>query len=263
MNKEPPAKRFRCRCGAKLRQQILMFLISAMYSASAMAGWVYHTGKGYTLCDALHKRLNKFSYPDPWKEPNTCGWNAMLSYPGFTQPPWEELDPRQHEELVFRLIRYAGGAFVKPGSEPRIRAEARDFIERGGRVQLWRTRLVSDFRNRNHPEVWTPPGLQNVVQLREPAAPVQAESTALCPAVPRASWGGGRLFIVNDDLSDLNPDVGYTGTALAGSTLVLYKGKPYFLSGSFSHALTIGRDEGSGPTDFCHLEDTDRPSRRR
>lgn len=260
--KEPLTKRFRCRCGA-MRHQILTLVISAMCSASAMAGWDYHTGKGYTLCDALHKRLNKFSYPDPLKEPNTCGWNAMLSYPGFTEPPWEELDPRQHEELIFRLFRYAGGSFAKPGSEPRIRAEARDFIERGGRVQLWRTRLVSDFRNRNHPEVWTPAGLQNVVQLRDPATPVQAESTALCPAVPRASWGGGRLFIVNDDLSDLNPDVGYTGTTLAESSLVLYSGRPHFVSSLVSLGLAVGRDQGSGPSDLCEFRYTHSPSGRK
>lgn len=261
--REALTKRFRCRCGAKLRQQILTLVISAMCCASAMAGWDYHMGKGYTLCDALHKRLNKFSYPDPLKEPNTCGWNAMLSYPGFTEPPWEELDPRQHEELVFRLMRYAGGSFVKPGSEPRVRAEARDFIERGGRVQLWRTRLVSNFRNRNHPEVWTPPGLQNVVQLRDHSRdPHSPTATGLCPRVPKKNWGG-RLFIVNDDLSDLNPDVGYTGTTLAESSLVLYSGRPYFVSSLVSLGLAVGRDQGSGPSDLCEFRYTHTPSGRK
>lgn len=263
VNKEPPTKRFGCRRGGTLRQRMLTLVIGAMCSASAMAGWDHHTGKGYTLCDTLHKRLNKYSYPDPLKAPNSCGWNAMLSYPGFTEARWGELDPRQHEELVFRLVRYAGGSFVKPGSEPRIRAETRDFIERGGRVQLWRTRLVTDFRNRNHPEVWTPPGLQNVVQLRDPAAPVKAETTALCPAVPRASWGGGRVFIVNDDLSDLNPDVGYTGTTLAESSLVLYSGRPHFVSSLVSLGLAVGRDQGSGPSDLCEFRYTHSPSGRK
>ena len=260
---EALAKSVERRCRAGMRQRLVMLAVSMMYSASAIAGWDYHTGKGYTLCDALHKRLNKYTYPDPLKGPNSCGGNVMLTYPGFTEPPWEELDSWQHEELVFKLIRYSKGSFAKPGSEPRLHAEAREFIERGGRLQLWRTRLVSDFRNRNHPEVWTPPGLQNVVQLREPAALVQEETTGRCPDVPRANWGGGRLFIVNDDLSDLNPDVGYTGETLAHFTLVLYKGRPYFLSGAFWETLTIGWDQGSGPGDFCQLDYTHTPSGRK
>ena len=177
----------------------------------------------------------------------------MLGYPGFTEPPWEGLKPRQHEELIFKLQRYAEGPFARPGSEPRIRAKAREFIEQGGRVQLWRTRLISDFYNKKHPEVWAPPGVQNVIQLRYQPPPIQEETTALCPDVPRAGFAGGSLFIVNDEFTDIHPDMGVAGPILARSTLLLYRGRPHFLSGSFAFEFAVGRDEGSGPGSFCNF----------
>lgn len=250
------------RFSSRLRQQLLALTIGTAYSAGAMAGWDHHEGKGYTLCDALHKRLNKYAYPDPVKHVNSCGWNVMLSYPGFTEPPWEELEPRQHEELIFKLLRYAEGSFARPGSEPRIRAEAREFIEQGGRVQLWRTRLISDFYNKKHPEVWAPPGVQNVIHLRYPPTPIQEETTALCPDVPRAGFAGGSLFIVNDEFTDIHPDMGVAGPILARSTLLLYRGRPHFLSGSFAFEFAVGRDEGSGPGSFCNFRYT-HPIRRK
>lgn len=247
---------------AYLRRYLLALTISVMpFSWANAAGWHYHTGKGNMLCDALHKRLNRYSYPDPVKHVNTCGWNVMLSYPGFTEPPWEELELIKHEELVYQLLKYTnpGGGLeeTSPKQERLIRDDVRQFIEQGGRMQLWRTRLISDFYSKKHPEVWTPPGLQNVIQLRYPAVPVQQESTGLCPDVPRASWAGGALYIVNDHLTNIHPEIGSAGSALARSTLVLFRGQPHFLSGSFAFELAVGRDEGSGPSgDFCDFRYT-------
>lgn len=259
------------RTNLALRWRYLLALSITMlpFACASAAGWDYHTGKGYTLCDALHKRLNQYSYPNP-KRPNSCAWNVALTYPEFKEPDWTELDPKQHSELAYRLIRYgqsSGSKVFSAYRESLIRDEVQKFIERGGRVQLWRTDLISDFFNKNHPERWTPPGLQNVIQLREPPRPVDDESTGRCPSVPLAQWGGGRIFIVNDDLTDIHQDIGSAAFYLAMQSLVLYQGRPYFLSGAYSgqmnFSLTLGWDTGGGPGDFCQLDYTHTPSRRK
>ena len=242
----------------RFRDWLLMPVLSAACSCNAIAGgWEYHKGKGYTLCDALYKRLNTYSYPDPLKQPNNCGWNAALSYPGFTEPPWQDLDPKEHEELIYRLLRYMdSNGRVKeflPQRESFIRNDVKRFIEQGGRVQLWRTRLISDFFNKKHPERWTPLGLQNVIQLRYLHTHAQEEASALCPDVPQANWSG-RVFVANDDLTDIHPDIGYSANYLWGETLVLHKGRSYFMAREADLTISLGWDQGSGPSDFCELD---------
>ena len=136
------------RTNLALRWRYLLALSITMlpFACASAAGWDYHTGKGYTLCDALHKRLNQYSYPNP-KRPNSCAWNVALTYPEFKEPDWTELDPKQHSELAYRLIRYgqsSGSKVFSAYRESLIRDEVQKFIERGGRVQLWRTDLISE-----------------------------------------------------------------------------------------------------------------------
>lgn len=260
----PGLRRLRLRVRRSAQLRLVTLAVGTLYAAGAFAGWDYYDGKGYTLCDKLRTRLNKYSYPEPWKTPNRCGWFVALSLPDFTEPPWEELDPEQHQELIFNLLKSTqfsyGFASAPAHVLPRLRAEAQEFIDSGGRLQLWRTRLVSDFRNRNHPEAWAPPGLQNVVQLRY--GPAAAADAALCGDVPRTDRGG-RTFIANDELSDLHPGLGYVGGTLASSTVMLHRGRPYFVSGLASIGLTLGWDQGSGPTYFCDLRYTHTPTKRK
>ncbi len=229
-------------------------------SCAHAAGWIHRTGQGYTLCDALHKRLNKYNYPDPLKQPNNCGWNAALSYPGFTEPPWQELDPAQNRALVYKLIKYTWSSgkpdAVLPKQELFVRQDVEQFIEQGGRIQLWRTHLISNFFNKNHPERWTPPGLQNVVQLRYTfSSTSKSEQTNACSDIPWAGWSGS-LFILNDDLTDIHPEIGLAGNELVNRTLVLYKSKPHFLSWSGGLSVSLGWDIGGGPNEFCSLDYT-------
>lgn len=239
----------------RIKLIIISFLIFTQTVSASFAAekteWRYHDGKGYAVCDALFKRLNKYHYPDP-NEPNNCAWNVALSYPGFSQPPWVELDAKGHEELIYRLLRYAD-ATSPSRPEAILREQVRKFIEHGGRVQLWRTRLISDFVNKAHPEVWAPPGLQNVIQLRYPKRPPEEDGTTLCPDVPQLDWQGGQTFIVNEDLTDIHPDIGYIGVMMANKTLVIYQGKTYFLSRVLMDAIMVARDQPTGLAGFCEI----------
>lgn len=60
------------------------------------------------LCDEIKDRLNKYSYPDPTKAHVACGLLSTLAYSAFSEPPWQELDPKKHEELLWKLFKYSG-----------------------------------------------------------------------------------------------------------------------------------------------------------
>ncbi|WP_146208499.1 hypothetical protein [Cupriavidus plantarum] len=197
----------------------------------------------------MYERLRRYRLPDP-ATPNICAWNAALSYPGFSEPPWEELNPVEHEQLIYRLLRYTAPT---AWPEANTRRDVREFIEGGGKVQLWRTHLISDFGSRNHPEIWAPPGPQNVVQLRYPSVSKERDGTSLCPAVPHPNWERGRVFIANDDLTDVHPELGPVGQMLSMMTLVLFRGTPHFLSALATYSITVDRDRANGLTGICDI----------
>jgi uncharacterized protein len=60
-------------------------------------------GQNSRLCKALLKRLNSFS----WRS-NQCSWNVIGTFKGFSQPPWQELDPDQHLILIYKLLVSGG-----------------------------------------------------------------------------------------------------------------------------------------------------------
>jgi hypothetical protein len=234
---------------------LLCVVIAFSFSSDVMAEWRYNKGKGYVLCDAVKDRLNRHSFPDPLKVLNNCAWHVVATYEGFKEPPWEELDPAQYEELIGRLLKYrmegAKGYFSLHArddlraSEDKYKKEARDFIGRGGRLQLWRTRLVSQLNDMPAPQ-----GVQNVVQLRFPIDSKQVSET--CSGVPIANWMGN-LFILNDDLSEPDRRVAKgRDSQLFYSSLLLFSGVPHFIS-SISLSVSISKDMGSGPSNFCEL----------
>jgi hypothetical protein len=238
-------------------KKLVLSLLCLMPISNAMASrWAYLYGEGEELCDGLIRHLEKYSYPNPKKLSNSCTWDVAVSYPGFSEPPWEELDIKQHENLIYKLTKYAwaGGEPEKvfPQQEQFIRQDVRKFVEQGGHLQLWRTRLIHDFRRKTSFVIWAPPGEQNVIQLRHSyELQTKRKPYGPCGKVPEGMWG--RLFIANEDITDVHPDIGYSGMKLAWKTLVIYRGKPYFLSREGSSVITVARDNGSGPSDFCEL----------
>lgn len=236
------------------------------------AGWEFQHGEDNELCVAMRERLNKLTVSDLDKYPNnSCAATGALSYPDFKEPPWQELDAKQHEALVYKLMRFLNLGSVdyfsraRPGRsdkwaemskgqqenfDQQSLQSAREFIARGGRVLLWRTRLVEDFRITNHP--YAALGPQTIIQLRYPDE-LRAENSQACPELSRTPYFPSYLFFVTDDLSGPDPRVGYTSDGLFGSVPMLLDGRPIFLDGAGANVITLGWDEGSGPTDFCEL----------
>lgn len=57
-------------------------------------------GKGYTLCEAMFKRMNE----ELARKPNgpVCGYNILRGISGVTLPDWIKLDINEHKELYKR-----------------------------------------------------------------------------------------------------------------------------------------------------------------
>ncbi len=244
-------------------------------STQAVAGsWEFHSGEEDELCIAMRDRLNKLTIRDLKEAPaNSCAPLAVVTYPEFEMPPWQELDAKQHEKLIYELFRFLDLGTVayfgraRPGAldkwtemtkeqqesfNQRRREEAHRFIERGGRLRVWRTRLVEDFRMFSY-RIYAAPGPQTIVQLRYPDERREMANRKVCPELSKIVDAPSHLFFVTDDLSGLDSRLGYTADTLRGSEPLLLDGKVIFRAGAGPTVVTLGRDEGSGPSDFCEL----------
>ncbi|PAU53832.1 hypothetical protein [Pseudomonas indica] len=243
-------------------------------TTQAVAGsWEFHTGEEDELCTAMREHLNRLTVRDLNEAPtNSCATTAVRSYPEFKMPPWQELDASKHETLIYELFRFLNLGTVayfgraRPGAldkwtemtkeqqeifNQRRREQARRFIERGGHLRVWRARLVEDFGITT--EIYAAPGPQTIVQLRYPDEIREAANRKVCPELSREPYAPSYLFFVTDDLSGLDSSLGYTADSLVGSEPLLLDGKVIFRAGAGGDIVTLGRDEGSGPSDFCEL----------
>ena len=243
----------------RLIYRLVLLIIFAVFCLSAVSAneeeWYQYEGKGYIVCDEILKRLNSYK-SNTAREAKRCSWDVVASYPGFKEPPWQELDPKKHEDLIFKLLKYRAcgvdGYFGKGPCEisytdEYLRKETSRFIAEGGRVQLWRVRLLSWYEiSENRP---TPPGPQTVIQLRW-KRDVQKEQKR-CPGRPVVDWWRGGLYIVADDLSGPHPDVKAYASYFEHMTVFIFSGKIHYVDGS--DGARIGIDREGFPRTFCDI----------
>lgn len=228
--------------------------------------WDYNRGQGYVICDAVLKRLNHYRWTRKMlMEYSSLGRHVTMTYPGWKEPPWQELDPYQHKDLIRELIKYLDlGANVYFGRKPNPRSkeptpqqreeQLRRVLDDGIRLRIWKTHLINWLNDKP-----APPGNQTVVQLVFRIGQNQLDEIRKAyPDKPLIGWSTSS-FIVTDDLKGLDPRVSdWHGHTLSGHSLVLFDGIPHYIGGSL-FTITITRDFGSGPSDpFCILELKDR-----
>jgi len=200
-------------------------LIGSLWSAAPCAAldgggsWTSESvtdGPDAGLCRALHARLNEFAETG-------CAADAIETYPDFTSPPWESLDPKKHISLIIELMRYqveGPRAYFQSRDEPAqeiYRHRAQQFVDGGGELKVWRTTPV----DRSEDEVAVGSvGTQTIVELAHKAA--TDGSTAHCPG--ESSHNLTRFtFIVRPDLSGPDPAASSDAVAVLGwHWLVLY-----------------------------------------
>lgn len=228
---------------------ISILLYSTTTISHAVDGWwIYRDGegRGEPLCQKLLKRLAKY---EP-KGKQGCGQEVLLSYPEFTEPPWEELDPKQYEALIFELIKYYNegpqGYFHSfldlklRNPDSLYRNWTKEFLQQHGRLRMWRTRLLSSYDSGP-----TPQGEQTIVQM----GTVRTSQPGYCTVKPQAHWMGG-VFFVTPDLSGPDPNIGGgTFTILAASTVLIHEGTPVIIN-----LESIYRDYPIGFSGYCGFE---------
>jgi hypothetical protein len=260
-------------------KKIMLSLSLVVFSLTdfswAQERWVVTKGEESNLCLAVRDRLQAITVAGFEKfMGNSCVYSAAVTYPEFEEPPWKELSAVAHENLIYELLRFANlrtkiyfnrqkNNEVNAQSEKlndrrekfnfRFRQEARDFIVSGGKILIWRTKLVSDFRLAGAGGF--APDQQNVIKLIYPAE-FREDNKVACPKVVNVSYSKSLLFFVSDDLTGPDPRIGYTGDSLLGSIPMLWKGRPVFLAGGGNENLTVGWDEGFGPFDFCEIQNS-------
>lgn len=225
-------------------------------SASAQGGgdWPYRDieGKNELLCRVLINRINHYERERPDTRCST--WDEIASYPKFTEPSWEELDPKTHEELLIKLMKYERGDYFQ--TLPKLEQQKRDsvyrnlvkdFIHSGGHLRVWRTKPALIYGG-GHGTPNTSTEEQTFVQIG-----TEPEQTMLCVGTlhPPADWMS-RTYVVMPDLSDLDsniipakPGIANTNALLVNTNgLFMYEGKPIlvgsqdvwrFSSGSLEH----------------------------
>lgn len=210
----------------------------------------YGVGEDDEMCQQVLAYMNREA-PN-WVPYDVKTWGTMQNFctttvrlfPGFTEPPWTELNPRQHEALIAKLLQYreqGARAYFGYARVPLQRRkgffeeEARRFIEAGGRLQYWKTRLV-DFTPdpKDMVDKHWPPGDQHVIQLRTAVdysnSTMKDQYQNLTCRLP--AWRGS-VFLVTDDLSGPNPRIlDGGGGALSNSALFIYGGKPVLINDS-------------------------------
>ncbi len=190
------------------------------FANAQAAEWISETQASAAdapLCRALLARLRSFS--------ERCAPDAVETYRGFADPPWESLDPNQHIDLIAKLTAYSSGGpnvyFQRPIDLERFRVGATLFVDHGGVLQVWHTHLLSSFGDSaTNP---APAGDQTVVMMTTKAGAADLHTD--CRGKTTRNWVR-QTFIVLPDLSGPDPRV-EQGTAyvLQSHRPVIYKGE--------------------------------------
>ena len=186
------------------------------------------------VCHDVKTALNRYEWEN-WRTLEPPCVNGAMSGVFNSDPPWRYLNIRTHEDLLFHLWVYAethpNDYFNHKYRYPKsyYETEIRSFIAKGGRLAVWKTRLLNhNSRNALGPPL--PPGQQVVVQLQHHA--LASDHQRSCPNQPYAEWWGP-IVLVKPDLSGPIPEVNeltHEHFAYADGMKLLDR-KPYLLSG--------------------------------
>jgi hypothetical protein len=248
----------------RFRSSFAIFAILLGATGAARAEqwkWLFGREDHHPVCERIHQRLNDFHWtPELASAANGFYvWSVVVSDPGWTEPPWMSLDPREHQNLVRELIRYRAleadfyfgrthepyTNYTKEQLEQWFQAD----MKCGVQLRVWRTHLVNWLDEKP-----TAPGDQTVVEINNPMSKEElAELHAKYPHMPAVARAG-RIFLVKDDLS--GPDPRPTSRDVSRlRTPLLFAGKTYFVTAySTGHDVEIGQDLGHGPTPLCDIE---------
>lgn len=202
----------------------------------AQAGvWVnrYRPNLQEPLCQEIGHRLRSYR----WTSPDAY-WDVIATDPELQEPPWQDLNPAEHKELLQRLNFYGqrgARAYFDKKHPPDYGVTAEEFYSGflmkswpGFRLQVWRARINNVYESGQRA---APPGDQTIVQRRIPLNVEAKRNDPRWRGKPLVAWQADTFFVTGD-LSgpDPNVDEGTAGGIVQWSALLLYRGEPYFFN---------------------------------
>jgi hypothetical protein len=188
---------------------------------------------------------------------NYCSASAR-SAPFFTEPPWTDLDPHAHQDLIVKLLRFqAEGDRYFDGQpwefrrDDRVYVEnMRHFIEGGGRLQYWKTKLLYKVAVDASGAV-ADTDIAHVIQLRYKAGTYPedlAAGRALRKNCTVPDWYG-RAFLVNQELTQ---PLRLSDNHMTSASLLLYAGAPVLISEDWTE-VDVNDAGRSNTPHYCRL----------
>jgi hypothetical protein len=213
------------------------------------------------MCRRLKAYLSKaaptWTRVAPAGQYNYCSASAR-SAPFFTEPPWTELDVHEHEDLIVKLLRFQAEGDRYFDAQPwefrrdeRVYVEEmRHFIEGGGRLQYWKTKLLYKVAV---DAAGAPAGndIAHVIQLRYKAGTYPEDLAAGRARQKNCTvpdWYG-RTFLANEELTQ---PLRLSDNRMTSASLLLYAGAPVLVSEDWTE-VSVDNASRSGTPHACRL----------
>ncbi len=211
---------------------------SVLMPLPGRAEYVMVAGKGWRLCEALHKELKRQAP----RNPDLCPVNMLLSLPGVTEAEWAPLDPENHAhaELLKKLTIYDSVGhvgYVHPRLRQPFRMPKESVLERvtemfrKGEIRLHMTRV--NLLHWNTLAGRADPAPETMVRktYHTPRDPVWSDGTIeACEKRYGVPYSSPWDYLVKDDLSDIAvrnaEELTYGGM---GNMLIYFEGKEYWV----------------------------------
>jgi hypothetical protein len=216
------------------------------------AGYLLKQGKGYAICEAFKKRLDKLG---SLKEPLAYNSNYITwEIPGIKEAAWQDLDVETHEELFEELIRYN---MLPPMVKTQLIMRAQGLGELEVSEQAGK---VGEKRVNERIAQWRADAKAGKAKLQILRANIELYDDA--PEMIARIWrkyGPGEyeysvtMYPVTEDLKEIHLVKIGRAYWMAGGDLVVYGGRHYVVEWDGSGAL-IESDFGSGLVPFCSIE---------
>lgn len=176
-------------------------------------------GDERALCESAFKHLIS--------APASCAMDALATFPGFSDVPWESLDTKQYVDLIAELEKYeqeqpeAYFSSTSRTSDQHYRVRAEDFIRSGGTLQVWRGHLLSHFDTAQRS-----PALAEPQTIILKISHLGASDPVRCSGRTRLNGWIRGIYVVKSDLSGPDPRVdGAIASLLSTKWPVFYRGQ--------------------------------------
>lgn len=231
---------------------ILLFLFLTVSQSANAAGYLLKQGKGYAICEAFKKQLDKLG---SLKEPLPYNSNHITwGIPGIKEAAWQDLDVKAHGDLFEKLIRYN---MLPPMMKTQLVMRA----DGSGKLEVSeQDAKVDEKRVSERLTLWREQAKKGEAKLQVLRANIELYDDA--PETIARIWrkyGKGKfeygttMYPVTADLKEI--DLVKIGRAewWGGGDLVVYGGRHYVVAWDGSGAL-IESDFGNGLVTFCSIE---------